>query len=117
MKHLKLLALLIAPAIILSSCSKSTSVHPTPATTPGISFKVNGTLDKTDTQGATFYTAVKQLNVGGVYNNKNSDIAFTIPNAQVGTFDVVTDHITIILADNGTNYQGTTGTFTITAMS
>jgi hypothetical protein len=115
MKYFKLLTLLIAPMLILSACKKSNNTPPAPA--PGMSFKVNGTLDKTEIQGATFIGALKQLNASAIYNNRISYINFTIGGAQVGTYDVAKDHVSVMLVDNGATYKATSGTFTITALS
>ena len=120
MKYFKFLALLIAPMLILSSCKKSSSVSPAPVpvlTTPGITFKLNGTLRKTDTISATLYSSPKQIDINAAYKNTVSNIIFVIPNIQVGTFDVVKDRITVIMFDSGTTYTLTAGTFNITTSS
>jgi hypothetical protein len=114
MKHFKLLILLIVAVLISSSCKKS-SVPPAP--TIGMSFKVNGTLVKTDFQEAILYTEAKVLNVDGAYNNKSTNISISVINPQVGTFDGIYNQVQIVIGDSQTNYGGNTGTVTITALS
>ena len=115
MKHFKFLVLLIAPMLILSSCKKSSNTPPAP--TIGMSFKVNGTLVKTDFQEAILYTEAKVLNVDGAYNNKSTNISISVINPQVGTFDGIYNQVQIVIGDSQTNYGGNTGTVTITALS
>jgi hypothetical protein len=75
MKYLKFWVLLIAPMLILSSCKKSSNTPPAP--TVGMSFKVNGTLVKTDSQTAR--NPVKGYSIGGFYNNHNSSVVLVLP--------------------------------------
>jgi hypothetical protein len=115
MKHFKFWALLIAPMIILSSCKKSSNTPLAP--TVGMSFKVNGTLIKTDSQTARSFAGQGYV-IGGFYNNQMSSVVLNLPRPAPATFDVVKDQLILLyyntVANNGTYYQATSGTATIT---
>jgi len=115
MKNLKLLALLIAPMLILSACKKST-VKPT-TVNYSMSFKINGTLVKTDSQDAILNVADTVLNIDGRYNNNDNYIAISVLHPGFGTFDGTNNHVQILLADGKTSYVRNTGTVNITAYS
>jgi hypothetical protein len=119
MKFSKPLAMLIVPALIILSSCKKTYVAPPPI--PGMSFKVNGTLVQTDTEGATNNTHEKVLDISGVENDNSSSIDLAIPNAQLRTYDVVKDSLIILYYDihgnTATYYKAESGTVTITAIS
>ena len=118
MKYIKLLVLLIAPVLVLSSCKKSNDA---PAVTYTMSFKVNGTLVNTDTQVANIPTGEKTITIDGFFNGQNSNMQFFISNNQVGTYDVVKDKLLLLYynteGNTGTYYEATSGTFTITTIS
>src|ERR1700761_40991 len=118
MKYFKLLVLLIAPVLVLSSCKKS---NESPAVTYTMSFKVNGTLVNTDTQVANIPQGEKTITIDGFFNGQNSNMQFFISNNQVGTYDVVKDKLLLLYynteGNTGTYYEATSGTFTITTIS
>jgi hypothetical protein len=115
MKHLKFLALLIAPMLIVSACKKSTVK---PATTSySMSFKINGTLVKTDSQESILNDAADVLNIDGTYNNNTTHLGISVVHPGVGTFDGINNQAQIQIADSKTSYGDNNGTVTITAYS
>ncbi len=120
MKHFKFGALLIASMLVLSDCKKST-VKPTPITY-SMSFKINGTLVKTDSQDAILNDAADVLNIDGHYNSNNNNnntdyIGISVFHPGFGTFDGTNNQVAVLIADSKTSYGGNNGSVTITAYS
>jgi hypothetical protein len=119
MKHFKCLIALIVPLLLLSSCKKSSDTPPAKAA--GMSFKVNGTLVKTDSQIAETQNSEKAMVITGLYNNRNSSVQLYLPSDDAKTYDVVKDHLILDWYDTqnsfGTYYTAQSGSVTITSVS
>jgi len=115
MKHFRFWALLIGPVLILSACKKST-VHPA-TITYSMSFKINGTLVKTDSQDAFLNDPDTVLNIDGHYND-TCHIDLSVVHPGVGTFTGGTNNqVQFLIVNSKTSYGSNTGTVTITSYS
>ena len=120
MKHFKFWALLIAPMLILSACKKSNNAPPAPV--QGISFKVNGTLIKTDISIARIYPTQMEMVIGGSYNRIQT-IELDLYNYQPGTYVFGKDKVGMSYSLHNAYltsiylYNTVSGTITVTSLT
>ena len=118
MKYFKFWTLLIAPVLILSACKKSDN---TPVLPHGISYKVNGTLIKTDTSFAQIYTTPMEMYIIGANTQGEVSIELELPDYQTGTYVFGKDKIEMLynavdFSNTGNDqYHAINGTITVTS--